>query len=215
MKFALAIFAVLALASPLYALHVPATGSGALAKDLQDFIDIVPLDKLIDLAKRYRDKQFQTVLQILGSPEVKQYVLDVEAAPEMKKLLKFAENLDLDVSKILNAFNKALGLPPSKPLDVSEYKTGGLRGFLDEAIALMPMELIVKLFHTKIEKRTPFAALIQEISKPENHRFILNLHKNPHFQKVTAQAQKAGINVSDFSNTFYALLAVKAFLSHV
>ena len=121
MKFAVAILAVLAVASPLTAFKLPATGSGALAKDLQDFVDLVPFEKIVPLVKAYaaKDKEVQVALKVLQSNELKLFFQDVEANSEIKTLLKHIQEAGLDIITLMNKLNDILGLDHISPLEVS------------------------------------------------------------------------------------------------
>ena len=121
MKFAVAILAVLAVASPLSALQLPASGSGALAKELQDLADLIPFEKMVPIVKAYaaKEKQVQDALKVLQSNELKLFIQDVEANPEIRKLLKHIQEAGLDIVTLINKLNDIVGLDHISPLEAS------------------------------------------------------------------------------------------------
>ncbi|XP_076248173.1 protein G12-like [Calliopsis andreniformis] len=216
MKFTLAIVAILAVASPLYAFKIPSTGSGELAKELQDILDLVPLDKIIKLIKQYiaEDKEVQTVMKVLQSPEVQLYVKDVEAAPEAKKLLNYVQNAGVDIYTIVNIVNKSLGLAPIVPLDLSEYKiTGGINGLNQDIVDLLPMKQITNVIQTKMIKSKVFADFVRLMISPENLSFIASLRTNTHYVNLLTEATKAGLNQREIENTIDVFIVIKVIVS--
>ncbi|XP_076666884.1 uncharacterized protein LOC143368243 [Andrena cerasifolii] len=121
MKFAVAILAVLAVASPLSALQLPASGSGALAKEIQYVFDLVPLDKLVPILMSYaaNETDVHAALKILQSNEFKLLVQDVEAIPEVKTMMKYVHEAGLDINTLKDKLTDNLDLDHISPLEAS------------------------------------------------------------------------------------------------
>lgn len=121
MIFAVAILAVLAVASPLSALDLPASGSGALAKEMQYVFDLVPVDKLVPILMSYaaNETDVHAAMQILQSNEFKLYVQDVEAIPEVKNMLKYIQEAGLDISTLKDKLTETQDLDHISPLEAS------------------------------------------------------------------------------------------------
>ena len=219
MKAIVALLVVLVAASPLNAIKVPATGSGDLAKEFQLFVDLIPLEKFVAVTKAYlaQDKEFQTSIKIVRSSEMKQWTQDVEHAPEFKMLVNYMQSHGLDIVAILKAFNKAIGIPPlfsviRAYLAPQVQITGGLQGYLQDLIAVLPVEEIQKLYEDRMEHSKVFKDFVHEIISPKYLNFYQSIFKNKHYQAAEDEAAKAGIDRYLFQISSQLLLQVSAFM---
>ncbi|KAK1121395.1 hypothetical protein K0M31_010197 [Melipona bicolor] len=213
MKTIVALLVVLVAASPLNALKVPATGSGALAKEFQPFIDLVPIDKVLALTKTYlaQDKEFQTGIKLVRGSEVKQWVQDLEHASEFKTLINYIQNNGLDIVAIIKAFNKAIGIPPlfsviRAYLAPQVQITGGIQGYVEDIAAILPLDEMVKLYEDKMEHSKVFKDFVHEIISPKYLPFYQSIYENKHYMNAEDEAAKAGINRHTFQINSQLLL---------
>ena len=208
MKFTSAIFVILVAACPLNAYKIPATGSGALAKEFQDFIDLIPFDQIIEVTKTYyaQDTQFHNIIQLMKTEELKQWMLDIESAPEFKLLINYVQKNGLDIYYLVNEFNKSLKLPPL----VSGIKaffgsfdnkiTGGFIGYLIDIAALVPLEKLSDLFRQaeKSKNSEVFKAFIAEVSSSKYFDFYNNIFEDKHYKNLENEAVNLGVTRNDF-----------------
>ncbi|XP_043248647.1 uncharacterized protein LOC122395266 [Colletes gigas] len=204
MKFALTVLMALAVASPLYAYKLPSTGSGALAKEFQDILDLIPLSKIIELAKAYQaqDKEFQTTMGLVMSEESKQYVRAIEAAPEFKDLMNYIQNAGLDIHSLLDILNKSLNLEPFIPFVFHGKITGGIKGFIKDISNLMPIDELTTMVDNKRKTSEVFNNFIEQIVSPKNVQFFKSIMTNEHKMNLIEEAEKEGIDGFIF-DTYY------------
>ncbi|KAF3429356.1 hypothetical protein E2986_12548 [Frieseomelitta varia] len=219
MKAIVALFVVLVAASPLNAIEVPATGSGALAKEFQSFVDLVPVEKVAAVTRAYlaQDKEFQTGLKIVRGSEVKQWIQDIEQASEFKMLVNYMQNHGLDIVAMLKAFNKAIGIPPlfsviRAYLAPQVQITGGLQGYMQDILAILPSDEILKIYEDKMEHSEVFKDFVYEIISSKYLTFYQLIFKNKHYQIAEDEAAKAGIDRYIFQISSQILLEVSAFM---
>ncbi|XP_076677998.1 protein G12-like [Andrena cerasifolii] len=208
MKFTAVVLAVLAMSSPLNAWNVPRAGTGALADELQKFVDIVPLDKMVSVLLEYvsEDTEVQTIIAYLKSPEFKNLVIDVEALPEVYDLINYIQNAGVDAFYLVNKANAFLGIPALKKPGAQVYGiTGGVRGLIDDIKALLPKDKIKALYQKELANSKVFADLIAKLKSPTTQRIVDAVRANPNYAAVLQKAKDAGINVE----------AVKEFLERV
>lgn len=211
MKFAVVLLAVVALASPMSAWKVPRSGTGALADDLQVFVDALPLNKMINIAVEYlsSDTQFQELISFLKSTDFQQLVLEIEAIPEAIELVNYIQQAGVDVYYLLNKLHSFIGLPPIKKPIVGTLKiTGGIRGFLDDIEALVPVKKIKELYKQKMATSKVFADLFTKLRSPITQTIADKLFANPHFVAILDRAKSVGIDVNavkDFLSRFLGL----------
>lgn len=216
MKFALAILLVLAVASPLYAdqFKLPPSGSGALAKELQEFIDLVPLKKMIGVTKAYyhNDREFKLLMSFMRTPELKQYILDIENAPETKELMNYIEEAGLDIYRIVNIMNKILNLAPVGTMDESEFKmTGGIEGYIKDIGDLTSSGELEALLDEKMENSKVFSDYVKFLTKPRYVSLYLSLHKNQNYLKLKEKVVQSGIDGQVF-DTYSSVYIAASFI---
>ncbi|CAK9802909.1 Protein G12 [Anthophora plagiata] len=201
MKLAVTVLAVLALSTPMDAYHVPRVGNGALADDIQDFANILPLDDMVAILLEYiaEDAEFQKVITYLQTPEFKNLVSDLEAMPEVKNLMDYTQKAGLDVYYLVNKANRYLGLkeltPPATFAKVNYKITGGIRGFLDDIEAIIPVEKVRALYNQKLATSKVFADFVAQLKSPAFQKIVDSLCANSNFNELLAKAKAAGADV--------------------
>ncbi|XP_076761895.1 uncharacterized protein LOC143429926 [Xylocopa sonorina] len=212
MKFVLAVVAVLALSSPMQAYNIPRTGNGALAKELQDFVDAIPLDKMVSILLEYvaEDKEVQQVLEYLQSEDFKGLVSDVEAMPEVIELLNYIQSAGVDAYYLVNKANAFLGLKELKPpAHLATYKiSGGVRGLINDLKAVFPLDKVEALYKQKMANSQVFRDFMAHLSSPAFQHIAAQVCANPHFNSLLATAKKAGIDVVAVKQIIETILGV-------
>nr|XP_033340891.1 uncharacterized protein LOC117228913 [Megalopta genalis] len=137
----------------LSAYKLPATGSGELAKDLQDFQDLIPMEKANKLVRAYlaQDKEFRTAVEVLNSKELNHFIMDLEAAPEYAELYAFMQKAGLDAYSLLKESNELLENRRFLATDFADTRiTGGLLGFIIDFNSLVSVEKTQALLEEKL-----------------------------------------------------------------
>lgn len=214
MKFALVVLAIFAMSSPMDAYTLPRVGTGRLADELQGFVDLVPVDKVVTLALQYlaEDAEFQQLVGYLQSPEFKQLVVDIEALPEIVSIMNYIQKGGLNIYYLVNKINKFLGLPSLKTpnvLGLEPLKTKtGIRGFLDEVKALVPADKLKALFQQKLSTSKVFAELMEKLRSQEAQNVANAIAANPNLHAVLLKAKDAGIDVKAVKEFLELLLHI-------
>ncbi|KAK2585724.1 hypothetical protein KPH14_010337 [Odynerus spinipes] len=207
MKFALALIAIMATAS---AWEVPNLGKGDLYKDLQDFVDLVPTNKVVSIIMEYaaEDEEFQRTLEYLQSEEFKTLVQDVEALPEIADLMNYIYDAGVDIYYLVNLLNKFVGVPALTP--PTNYKiTGGLKGLVADLKAVIPFDKFEALYKEKLQTSKAFKEFVDRLSSPEFQNIVNTVYANPHFQNLLAKAKAAGLDLKVIKDLLYTLLGIK------
>ncbi|XP_031827941.2 protein G12-like [Nomia melanderi] len=207
MKFAVVALAILAVASPLNAYKIPATGSGELAKDMQDILDLIPLDKVVSVVRAYiaQDKQVQALLKIATSADSVAYIKELESYPEFKEIADFVQKRGLDIYLCINELNKSLNLGPF--VAYTSYKiTGGIAGLKKDLLDLLPAEEILRVAQDKMENSKVVKELIEEVTSPK-YKALYNLMINSsNVRKLLSASERAGIAREDFQVGYMVVL---------
>jgi len=197
MKFALALLALVATASA--NIEIPNFGRGELYKDIQDFIDILPQEEIFAITLQYfsEDAEFQAMVEYFQSEGFKRLVQDVEALPEIKELMDYIHHAGIDIYKIVNMMNDLLGLGHLTPPDfaVGKQITGGIRGYVDDIMAILPLDELNDMYEEKLKTSPEFAKFIDQL-KSDNFQEIVNtVYLHPKFQELLRHAEDAGIDL--------------------
>ncbi|PBC26914.1 uncharacterized protein LOC107999827 [Apis cerana] len=196
MKFALVILVALAVSNPLEAYKVPSIGSGALANELQKFIDLIPLEKINAIISVYKkeDAEFQELLKYLQSSEFKLLVAEIEGFPEFIDILNYEQRAGLDAYYLVNEVNEYLHLSKLTP-PFSRAKTSGIRGFLDEVEALIPLDKLKNLYQDRLKNSAVFAEFINKLKSPTAQSLLNKLCASKNFNNFLSKAKSHGVHL--------------------
>lgn len=198
MKFLLAILTVLAMTNPLETFTVPRTGDGALADEMQKFVDLIPIKETIEIVYRYKAKdiEFQQVLEYFQSYEFKILITEIENISEWIQIINYAESAGLDayylVNKITNDFLHLL--KPSAQNHAARH-IGGIRGFLDEVEDLIPIDKLKSLYLERMANSAVFADFNRMLGSPIAQRFVNKVCANINFNNFLRKAKNYGVRL--------------------
>jgi len=210
MKFALVLLAFVATASA--KIEIPNFGRGELHKDIQEFLDLLPVDQIIQITIQYytQDAEFQKMVEYFQSEGFKQLVKDVEALPEIKTLMDYIHVAGIDIYQIVNMINEALGLPPLTPPDTfSTQITGGIRGFVDDIMAILPKQQLQDLYKKKLETSKAFAEFVKQLESENFQQIVNKVYAHPKTKELLAHAKNAGIDLLVIKDLLEVLWGIK------
>ncbi|XP_078043332.1 uncharacterized protein LOC144473381 [Augochlora pura] len=216
MKFVVAALAILAVSTSTDAYKLPRAGNGALADTLQDFVDIVPVNKIVSIIMQYlaEDREFGVMVSFLKGPEFKAVIRDAESMPEVVDLLNYVQKAGLDIYYLANKLNKFIGLPAIRPMVATEKITGGIRGFLDDVEALIPVAQIKQLYNKKMSTSKIFADLMQKLRSPQVQKIANAIAANPNLKVIIQKANKVGIDSKAVVAFLERFLGIKIPIPH-
>lgn len=215
MKLIARVLFVAAMSYSLEALKLPAVGSGELAKDLNDFIDFIPMNKTFQLIRAYvaKDREFQSSMSILSSKEVGFFVNNMEAAPEIADMYFFMQNAGLDIYYIMQKLNERITfLNTEAPSESDVQITGGLAGFVEDLSALLPVEEPLALIQEKLAAGGAFAEYYKKCIDPKFLNFYFKSYMDVHFRILVRMAEIVGVDTAKFQHLFSLLLMIKVFV---
>ncbi|XP_033340948.2 protein G12 [Megalopta genalis] len=216
MKFAVSVLSVLVLATGLSAYRLPATGSGELAKDLQDFLDLIPLKKASKLVIAYlaRDKEFQAAIEVLYSKELYNFMMDVEAAPEYAEMISFMQKAGLDAYYLLKQLNELLASQRLHATDSADTQiSGGLVGFAADFGSLVSTEKGQVLLDEKVAAGGAFTEYYNLLMSQRFLEFYKKALNNVHYQILVRDAELKNIDAVAFQQLFSILTVLRAVIA--
>ncbi|XP_050447780.1 uncharacterized protein LOC126849701 [Cataglyphis hispanica] len=201
MKFALVLFALVAASSA--KIQLPNFGIGQLRYDIQDFLDVLPQEEIFAITLQYfsEDAEFKAMVEYFQSEGFKGLVVDVEALPEIKVMMDYVHNAGIDIYKIVNLLNELLGLellptplPPNPAMATKQIK-GGIRGYVDDIMAILPKELLNTMYEEKLKNSEEFANFIKQLESENFQEIVNQVYLHPKTQELLEHASNAGIDL--------------------
>ncbi|KAB5426442.1 hypothetical protein F9Z99_23340 [Bacteroides fragilis] len=155
-------------------LGIAAFAKAELADDLNEFLELVPQKKVVQTALRYftSDKEVRGFVKYLKQDEFKAAWVLVTEHEEVQKFVAYLQSKGVDVVPTLNKVADFLHLPHfpnSGELrfghDAAVYKKGkGLKGLVEDVLALLPFDKLEKLFKEKLESSADFKELYDTVA---------------------------------------------------
>ncbi|KAL6442768.1 hypothetical protein ACFW04_002678 [Cataglyphis niger] len=201
MKFALVLFALVATSSA--KIQLPNFGFGELYKDIQDFLDVLPQEEIFAITVQYfsEDAEFKAMVEYFQSEGFKALVKDCEALPEIKVMMDYIHTAGIDIYRIVNLLNELLGLdplptplPPTKLMVTKQIK-GGIRGYVDDIMAILPVDLLNSMYEDKLKNSTEFRNFIAQLESENFQEIVNQVYLHPKMQELLDHADKAGIDL--------------------
>ncbi|KAH0819421.1 hypothetical protein GEV33_003370 [Tenebrio molitor] len=130
----------------------------SLIDDLQDFIDLLPLDDIKAIVDDHleTDGAFAAVVLYLQGPEWTELVNTVGEKPAVQDFIQYLNDAGLPVDDILAWIDNLIkGATPGTDPD----EEGSLRPLLDEVEAILPLADLLALLNDKLQNSPDFQAL--------------------------------------------------------
>lgn len=211
MKFALVLLAFVATASA--KIEIPNFGRGELYKDIQEFLDLMPVEQILQITLEYnaQDAEFQSMIKYFQSEGFKQLVKDVEALSEIKVLMDYIHNAGIDIYKIVNLLNSGLGLPPLTPPShvIGTQITGGINGYVKDIMAILPQEQLQDLYNKKLQTSKAFSDFVKQLESDNFQQIVNQVYVHPKFQELLTHARNAGVDLIAIKNLLEILWGIR------
>ncbi|XP_053692110.1 protein G12-like [Sabethes cyaneus] len=172
-----------------------------LLEDFEDFVALVPVDDLAKLAFNYyqNDKDVQDFFVYLQGKEFSTVWDQFFALHEVKDLLHYLNDAGVPVYEGLNFVADFLGLNHVKPVRVvRSLRTGGLSGFVNEALELFPKDKFEALFEEKLKTSPEFKALFEKLQRFDFHKLEEFYNNSKEVQSLFEKLREYGVDVDKF-----------------
>ncbi|XP_076286736.1 uncharacterized protein LOC143212165 [Lasioglossum baleicum] len=173
-----------------------------LGKDLQEFINLLDIEKIMNIVIAYMDDdEIQKAFEYIYSEEFHVLVRQVEAMKEYQQLVLYLEDAGLDMFGFLQRVHKLFGMEdyvPPKPQLYSAttfVNKGGLKRLVDDVIATLPRDKLKALYYQKMANSPAFKNFMQKI-RSDDFKHIVNLiYSSPVFREMRAKVIAAGLDL--------------------
>ncbi|XP_032683765.1 uncharacterized protein LOC116850061 [Odontomachus brunneus] len=217
MKLTLTLFAVLAIIGLGQTHQVPNFGSGPLHEDIQDVLDLIPMEEVAEVFLSYlaEDNEFKEFLQRLSSSNVlKDLMVDVEAVPEVINLFNFLQKEGIEIYTIINAINKVFGIkeliPPASytyPLKPIK-RTGGVHGFFKDIKILFNYDDFIRIYVQKMQTSKAFVRFIGQLKSNNFQQIVNKVYSAKSFQLILNSLKQYGVKTQIVADIIYIVLGI-------
>lgn len=178
-----------------------------LSKDIHDFIDLIDMDKVIKIVSSYLDDdQVQETLRYVRSEEFHVLVRKVEALKAYQNLVQYLQNSGLNMYAFLQKIHKLFGMedyvPPSGNHFSFFVNRGGVKGLIDELIAILPMDQFKAMFEEKMKSSPEFKKFVDQLHSPEFQQIVDTIYSEPIFLEMRQKAIEVGLDLQRARKVF-------------
>uniref|UniRef100_A0A1L8DR69 Putative microvillar protein with insect allergen related repeat n=1 Tax=Nyssomyia neivai TaxID=330878 RepID=A0A1L8DR69_9DIPT len=180
-----------------------------LKQDIDDFVDLIPKEEIQNLTRNYffGDSEVRFAYEYCQSEEFHALREKIVNLPEVKDFLVYLNDSGLNLVELVNKLAGIVG--PPQPVDSFEESSpedststdsaaamGGVSGFVDAIVALLPQDQILSLFFLKLETSSAFSNLIERIGSSEFERVLDFVENSRELKSLLATLHQHGIDVS-------------------
>ncbi|KAI4471230.1 hypothetical protein MML48_1g07599 [Holotrichia oblita] len=200
MKFVLAIFAVLAVAS--------ATPARTLEEDLQDIIAVLPIAEIRAIVQRYiaTDPEVQEIVAYLQGDEWAALVAEVAQNPTWIEFKEYLLSEGIDIDAIVQYIHDLIGGLRSPRMPHHHRTTRSLRDMIDEIRAIIPLDDLLVVLNDKFQNSAEFQRLFEVLSSDDARVLVEEVLALPEAQRLAQELRDMGINVDGALELIFGIL---------
>ncbi|XP_067014207.2 protein G12 [Anabrus simplex] len=175
------------------------TRDSDLGNDFQDFIKLIPVDKIREIVLDHaaNDADLQKWIAYVQTDDFKNIILSLEAIPEYIEFLTYLEHSGVHIYEQINQLHEALKLPllPIPPSHTSKRSRRSLDSMLDEIIAVLPREQLWALLQHKKQNSPAFKAFIARVQSDEFQGVMKKLAAIPEYVVLKQRLREDDVDV--------------------
>ena len=178
-----------------------------LSKDIQDFIDLIDMDKVIKIVSAYLDDdQIQESLRYFRSEEFHVLVRKVEALKPYQNLVQYLHNAGLNIHGLIQMVHKLFNMedyvPPSGNYFSFFVNRGGMKGLIDDVLASLPMDKFKAMFQEKMKTSPEFQSFVKQVQSQEFEEIVDLIYSEPIFLEMRQKAIEVGLDIQRARKVF-------------
>lgn len=196
MKFLLVALAVIGLTA--------AVPTKSLKDDLDEFLALIPVDKIRVIARKYvdTDAEVQHALGYLQSSEWQALVQEVASKQAVKDLKSYLTSAGINIDAIIKAIHDFIQNVHPNP----KGSARGLRQFLDEIKATIPVGDLLVLLNDKLSNSDDFIAFFEKISSEDTHKLVEEVRALTEVQRLAEKLKTLGLDPTRVLELIYGFL---------
>ncbi|CAK9797902.1 Protein G12 [Anthophora quadrimaculata] len=192
--------------------YLPPFGKGPLYEDIQYFIDMIPMEDVVDTVLQYaaEDAEFQELINYFSTDEFKLMLQEVENIKEFHDFADYLQTSGVYIYDSLNRLNKVVGLPPfHQTFASSKQITGGVKGLFEDVKKLISYDKFIKGYVYKMRTSDAFRGFVAHLKSDGNQKFVNALYSSNKFLHFRGMLVNRGIDIVLIEDIIYTVLGVE------
>lgn len=191
----------------LFAVIGSSLAATTLEQDFQDFADLIPHEKIREIARRYlaTDPEFKAAVQYLQGPEFAALIAEIREKQAVKEFKQYLIDAGVDIEAFLSYIHDLIVGAETKIQDESR----SLKGFIDEVRKTLPIGKIIRLYMDKMKNSPAFQEFFAKISSKDFYQMVEEVRALPEVQRLHAELTELGIEIDRYLSIIYAILGWK------
>ncbi|KAL2722967.1 protein G12-like [Vespula maculifrons] len=182
--------------------------------DIMDFYKTLPINKILLITEKYRkDPEVQVTLRYITGDEFHRLLSNVEDLPEFKKFVLYIQEAGYNKIREMKAIHLLAGMKdyvsPKQPNPMEEVGYGGLNGYINDIVALLPKEKIQKLHQEKLVTSAAFSKFNSYIRSEKYVQLKDALTSKNEYLELKERSNAAGLDIEAIEKFKYQLLGIQ------
>lgn len=179
------------------------TAPKSLQDDLLEFLALVPVSELKEIACRYKDDpEVKLVVEYLRSDEWAGLVAEIRDKETWKAFKDYLNNAGIDIEAVIGFIHSII----TNGFCDKTSSSKSLRDLLDELLSALPTEKIKALFYDKLENSPDFQEFFAKISSDKSRELVEEVIALEEFQRIAAKLTELGFDLKKLKDFIYGLL---------
>ncbi|KAH0946533.1 hypothetical protein HN011_010163 [Eciton burchellii] len=190
-----------------------------LEEELQDFYDLLPIEKFLEVLLTYlnEDSKVHNAFLYMFTPEFHSLLRNVEALDEHKAFVVYIQKTGIDIIKAIQEWHKAIGMDDYVPPEIESLfsspvgalKVGeGMQAMLKDLYDLLPLDKIDVLYRLKLKTSKVFSEFITKLKAPELQKIITNLYLNETYRQFIVETRNKGLDLHGLTKLANRILGI-------
>ncbi|XP_035728634.1 protein G12-like [Vespa mandarinia] len=179
--------------------------------DIIDFLKIMPVRQILNIVEKYNsDPEMIAIGKYVMSDEFRQLLYTVEDLQEFKNFVLYLQEAGYNKIREMKALHVLLRMrdyvPPQPSNLMVETGYGGLNGFINEIVAVLPKEKIQELHQQKLVKSAAFAKFNSYVLSEKYVQIENALNSKNEYKKLKERSNAVGLDIQAINKFKYQLL---------
>ncbi|CRL00145.1 CLUMA_CG013421, isoform A [Clunio marinus] len=188
-------------------IRVQNTSNGNLQEDLNEFLNLVPVDDIRNLTEFFyaNDGEMRQSYDYLRDEGFKLVVENISKLSLVKKFITFLNDSGVDFAESKKRIEKiVLTSEEAKSIvvnDETEGNMGGMNAFFSEALSLIPQDEVLSLLFVKMEESNSFSSFLEKLNASDYENITDNLKKSQGIQEIYFAFHAHGIDIMEWAKS--------------
>lgn len=201
-------------------INVPSRPPKTLMEELMDFVELIPIEKFLDIIIKYvnEDEKVQEGALFMFTTEFHNLLRGLEALKEHQELVIYIEKTGFPIVASIQAFHQVIGMEKYVPPKIKSFfksliktqKIGeGMQGMLKDLYDVLPLDKIDALYKMKMKTSKVFVDFIAKITSKKMEKIVNNLIAHKTYKEFITKTKAKGLDFEGQANLGSRIIGLK------